>query len=446
MGRGARENVQDVESGDFRNLPGAPKHQEGGTRRRGGGGRERQDERDGSGDGREGKGRRSHTGWFFVALVIAASGTPVSSQDWFSTTLAGSTSGLTNGARLAAQFKGPVAVAVSKDKARVFVCDTGNQMIRAVSLADGSVSTIAGQGTVIGKWIDGDGTNAAFNYPSGLDVEPTGGLYAVVADAFNHRIRKVLLDSPFKVTTIAGASEYADGTYKGGFKDGADTVALFNSPRDVVMQSDGQAVYLVDTGNNRIRKVTFGTVNADGDDIIGPNMVTTIAGQPVPGLVDGTGTVAQFNQPIALTLTPDGQNIVVVDQWNHCLRKVSMSGTVTTVAGGSVRGGFLDGVGKAALFNLPHGITRLDLDKYMVCDRNNQAIRLFDINSGAVSTVAGQVQSQGYLDGKGTRSKFSSPTGLAAVDSGTVAVADYWNQVVRLESTCIKAQKVLRNP
>ena len=318
----------------------------------------------------------SAAGWIFAALAIAVSVTPASSEDWFSTTLAGGESGLANGARLDARFNRPVALAVSKDKNRLFVCDTGNQMIRAVSLIDGSVTSIAGQGQTLGSLIDGNGTSAAFDSPSGIDVEPTQGLYALVADAFNHRIRKVMLDPPYKVSTVAGASEFLDGSYRGGYRDGDGTVALLNSPRDVVFSSDGRSAFFVDTGNNRIRRVTFGQLDTSQDPPVqGPNVVETICGQPVPGLADGAGTVAQFNQPIALAMTPDGQFLLVADQWNHAVRRVKIAGgDVTTVAGGGAEaGGHADGVGTAAKFNLPHGITGMDAlgDRYMITDRNN---------------------------------------------------------------------------
>ena len=71
-----------------------------------------------------------------------------------------------------------------------------------------------------------------------------------------------------------------------------------------------------------------------------------------------------------------------------------------------------------------------------------QVVRLLTLSSGSVTTISGQVMKPGLLDGKGLSSKFSSPSGVAAIDSGTVAVADYWNQMIRLESTCIKASKV----
>ena len=127
----------------------------------------------------------------------------------------------------------------------VYLADSGNNLIRKIS-RDGKVSTVAGSiwMTPFGKsHIDGSRHDARFYGPSGLAVDARGRIY--VADTFNHRIRRIELDS--SLTTIAGSGAK-------GFKDGAPSSAEFNKPVDLAIGDDG-TVYVVDSDNHCVRAI-----------------------------------------------------------------------------------------------------------------------------------------------------------------------------------------------
>ena len=105
--------------------------------------------------------------------------------------------------------------------------------------------------------------------------------------------------------------------------------------------SSGGNVYVVDTGNIRIRKITSSGV------------VTTFAGNGSVGFTNGTGTNATFNRPIGVAVDSAG-NVYVADSSNHRIRKITSAGVVTTLAGNSL--GYVDGTGTNAGFEYPKGI------------------------------------------------------------------------------------------
>ena len=311
------------------------------------------------------------------------------------TTLAGSSSGNTNGTGTAAKFNSPSGVAVDSS-GHVYVGDYNNHRIRKISPA-GVVTTFAGSSS---GYMDGTGTAAQFNRPSGVAVDSSG--YVYVADTFNHRIRKI---SPTGVvSTLAGSSS--------GYMDGTGTAAQFNNPSGVAVDSSGN-VYVADRINHRIRKI----------DSTG--VVTTLAGSTSTGDDDGTGTAAKFNQPYGVAVDSSG-HVYVADRINHRIRKISPTGVVTTLAGSS--SGYMDGTGTAAQFSWSAGVAVDSSGHVYVADSNNHRIRKIS-PTGVVSTFAGSTS--GYMDGTLAAAKFNGPTGVAVDSSGNVYVADYNNNRIR---------------
>lgn len=246
---------------------------------------------------------------------------------------------------------------------------------------------------------NGTGTNARFYAPSSIAVDASGNFY--VADYRNHRIRKVTPAGV--VTTFAGSSQ--------GFANGTGTAAQFNYPNGVAVDGSGN-VYVADTSNNKIRKITPSGV------------VTTLAGSTF-GFADGAGSVAQFAQPFALAVDVSG-NVYVADTHNNKIRKVTPSGTVTTFAGST--SGFADGIGTSAQFSLPSGIMIDASGNIYVGDTNNHKIRKIT-SVGVVSTIAGSTS--GYEDGANSVAKFNGPNGLTLDSSQNIYVADYLNHKIR---------------
>ena len=224
------------------------------------------------------------------------------------TTLAGSptTHGNVDATGSAATFSMPIGVA-RDSSGSLYVADATNHTIRKVTPA-GVVTTFAGSAGQAGS-ADGTGSAARFNYPTGIAVDSSGNVY--VADTTNNLLRKIT--SAGTVTTLAGVVGVA------GSSDGTGGNALFNTPGGLAVDTAGN-IYLADTGNSSIRKVTPA------------GAVTTLAGLPgIAGFKDGTGSDAWFNQPKALTVDGSG-NVFVADTGNASIRQITPAGVVTTLA------------------------------------------------------------------------------------------------------------------
>ena len=159
------------------------------------------------------------------------------------------------------------------------------------------------------------------------------------------------------------------------------------------------------------------------------NVVTTFAGSAgSAGSTDGIGTAAKFNTPYGITT--DGTNAYVADSQNHTIRKIVIStDTVTTLAGSAGSSGSTDGTGTAAKFNSPYGITTDGTNLY-VADTGNHTIRKIVISTGVVTTLTGSSGSSGSTDGTGSAAQFAGPMGITT-DGTNLYVADTNNNTIR---------------
>jgi hypothetical protein len=287
----------------------------------------------------------------------------------------------------------------------LYVADTGNQTIRKVVIATGTVSTIAGAAGATGSGDNAVGTMARFHDPHGIAFD-NGNIY--VADKTNATIRQIVASSG-AVSTLAGSAGNANST------DGTGGAARFSSPRDLVSDRAGN-LYVADSDNNRLRKI----VESSG-------VVTTVAGRDW-GTTDGIGAGASFEGPMAITVDGAG-NLFVADGWGQTIRKVALSGSVvSTLAGTGPNDGLTDGVGAAAQFKRPHGLCVVGNAAY-AADKQNNAIRRIDLSTGAVTTIAGGAK--GSADGTGAAASFNAPWGLASDGAGNLYVADAGNATIR---------------
>ncbi len=309
--------------------------------------------------------------------------------------------GSTDGPSDSATFRNPIDVVVSK-AGDVYVADQLSQKIRKIS-PDGTVSTFAGSSQ---GYLDGVGTGARLNYPTGLAIDRNGVLY--VADAFNSRIRKITPDGT--VTTLAG------GGSGSGIVNGVGSAARFNRPAGLTVDNSG-TVYVGDSENHAIRKIT-----PDGT-------VTTLAGSGSPGFVDGVGSAARFTNPRGIAVGKSGE-LYVVDKGNNVIRKVLQDGTVTTFAG-SGQAGMADGIGTAAQFNQPQYITTDRWGMLFVSDTNNGAIRQVNPDTAEVTRVAGNGVDVS-IDGGDPEWSYIQAIGIAIDANGSFYVT-YSNQVKKID-------------
>lgn len=310
------------------------------------------------------------------------------------TVFAGSTQGFRNAVGTDAQFNSPNGIAIDS-AGNLYIADSGNNCIRKVTPA-GLVSTLAGgvQGN-----LEGTGTSAEFNSPYGLAVGPDGTVY--VADTYNNCIRKI---APNGVTgTLAGS-----GT--AGYKDGTSSVAEFNLPFSLTLDSNGN-LYVADAGNNRIRKVS-----PLGD-------VTTLAGNGISGLVDGSALDASFSIPNDVVVDSNG-NVFVADYGNNSVREISFSGQVSTLSGTGILG-YQDGSGRSAQFDHPTGLAIAPDGTLYIADNGNDRVRSIRPD-GQTSTLAGAGAS-GMATGNANTAEFNGLTDIVAASNGALFVVDTSN-------------------
>jgi Gluconolactonase len=338
---------------------------------------------------------RADTGPVTVTVGGRTATGPVFNYTWIRTasTVAGTTSGLTDGPAAYAQFNNMQQCVVDA-QGNIYVVDHGNTRIRKITPA-GMVSTFAGS-TVGFK--DGQGAAAQFKYPQGICIDTQGNLY--VTDSENFRIRKITPSG--LVSTFAGSGV-------AGQADGTGINAQLALPRGMCIDTQGN-IYFIDL--HRIRKITPAGV------------VTTVAGS-TQGYANATGTAAQFSYPLGICADAQG-NLYVTDSYNDKIRKITAAGVVTTLAGSTT--GYLDGPGSTAQFNLPAGITIDSTGHLFVADQLTHKIRRIS-PEGVVSTYAGNTS--GYLDGALDASRFNEPFGICFDDKGYMYVTDRANYKVR---------------
>lgn len=254
------------------------------------------------------------------------------------------------------------------------------------------VTTIAGQ---YDGFADGPLASAQFDRPADLAITTDGSIY--VADRYNRRIRRIYGNL---VSTYAGngGSDYVDST---GPK------AEFPTPHCITADQNGN-LYVLDANDPRVRKINTAA------------LVSTYAGMATEGYVDGPVSNAKFRYSNGITTDKNG-NVFVADAANHCIRKISAAGQVSTLAGNGLAG-YTDDLGTKAQFNAPYGIAVDKNGNVFVLDVLNYRIRKIT-PAGQVSTIAGTGTS-GTADGNKATAQFGFMQGVAIDGQGNLYVSD----------------------
>ncbi len=314
-----------------------------------------------------------------------------------------------------AQFFVPQSIGLDA-AGNLFVADTGNNVIRRVDAATGTISTVAGAIHVLPLGADGGAPTAAFlNTPGTTVVDARGNVY--VQDSGNNVVRVI--------DAVTGRIRVVAGTGVAGYSGdgGPATAARLSNPIGMAVDRAGN-LYIADTYNDVVRKVEAGT-----------GVITTFAGTGVSGYSGdgGPAAAAQLSGPQALAVDRAG-NLLIADSNNSVVRRVdAATGVITTVVGTGDIGYAGDGGPAAdAVLLFPAGVATDPADNVYVSDSYNNVVRKVDAATGVITTIAGTGRG-GYAGdgGPATAALFSAPQEVAADARGNVYIADFLNHAIR---------------
>ncbi|HWZ34725.1 MAG TPA: hypothetical protein VNW51_01125 [Mucilaginibacter sp.] len=322
----------------------------------------------------------------------------------------------------------------------------------------GTVTTFAGSPFGTNGYADGTSTAALFDGPQNISYNAQNGLL-YISDTYNNAIRTLTTGGTVATLNVSTV----------GYANGALNQASFYGPRGIAFDATGNA-YVADLGNNVIRKISTAGV------------VSTLAGNTIPGYINGDAAKAEFFNPTATVADVSG-NVYVADRTNNVIRKITPAGVVSHFSGyeataGYSQGslpGYVDGDANTSYYNYPVALAMDAAGSLYVADNKNKAIRIVN-SKGEVSTyagglnypkiigsptgialdaqgnmfivdnngrileitnkkvlyvIAGATGTSGFQNGVGAAARFSNPQSIAVDPQGNLYVADYNNNVIR---------------
>ena len=313
-----------------------------------------------------------------------------------------------------ARLNYPVDLAVDRS-GDIYIADDSNNRIRKLTVSTGILTTVAGTGLTTYNGDDIDATTAAINTPEGVGVDGLGNIY--IADTANHRLRKVTV-STGKITTVAGTG--TPGTGKDGIL--ATTSNLFR-PASVAVDVEGN-IYIADSANHRIRKVSAST-----------GLISTVAGTGTRSYNGDNidATTAQLSAPLAVAVDKNG-DIYIADTFNNRLRKVTIStGKITTIAGTGVNSYNGDNIdATTATIANPKGVAVDREGNVFIADSENYRIRKVIVSTGKITTIAGTGIAGFTGDGViAINARLNYVTGIAVDGVDNFYIADTSNHRIR---------------
>ncbi|KAK3285641.1 hypothetical protein CYMTET_6760 [Cymbomonas tetramitiformis] len=349
-------------------------------------------------------------------------------------TLAGAGSpGFLDAAGTVALFSTPYDLTLSSDNIKLYVADFANHMIRMIDCSTRAVTTVAGGGSRGAFFDERDGTGTAAGQPL---IAPC---HFLTRASTSHPV-VIIKAMPGSAGSLCVCQAEDQGRGAG-----------FNNPAGIALSSDDAELYVADSGNHKIRKVTLAT-----------SIVTTIVGGGASGAAlgfthDGTGTSVRIclkgrapgrrtvlprheldemllTSPTGLTVSADGASIFISSiQTNHIF-KAELATGVASVYAGDGNPGRWDATGEEAQFHAPAHMARSssDASAFFVADRDNMLIRRVGLAQGEVSTTCGGASIYGSTaDGTGTAAGLSLPFSMAVGENGKMYVADGGNHRIR---------------
>ncbi len=282
----------------------------------------------------------------------------------------------------------------------LYISDFGNNVIRKVTASTNIITTVAG---ITGKpGAGGDGglaTSANLSYPGGLSFDAAGNLY--IADTYNQSIRMVSATSG-TISTVAG------GHIGAGGDGGPPKSASLQYPTDVAVDASGN-IYIADSNNNKIRKVTVGA----------NPIINTLAGNGTAGFSGdgGPATSAEISFPSGVAVDGAG-TVYIVDDGNSRIRTVS-GGNIAEFAGSDHAQGD-GGKASAALLFFPQRFAWDSKGNMYIADGNNNRIRKVTPD-GIISTIAGNGTFANTGDGgPAIAAEVIRPLGIASDSAGNI--------------------------
>ena len=330
-----------------------------------------------------------------LVLLLQPKPEPVVQYDYVDnvlvTTYAGTgRPGSTNGIVDAATFNSPEGITLDS-KGTIYIADGFTRSLRIINMP-GFVTSISAD------------VNNRESHPSGVAGAANGTIY--MSDTGSNVIYQLSEDQ----SSLTGLF----GSGLTGFANGAAKLAIFNTPKGILIESG--ALYVADTSNHVLR-----VVSNTGD-------VSTFSGSGAVGFRDGRSAIARFHSPTGIAKDPNTGVFYVADSGNHAIRMIDNDGFVTTIAGSGMAGKS-NGKGANATFNFPRDVAVDDLSNIYVADSGNSVIRKIS-SDGTVTTYAGSYAA-GFKNGDATTCQFNSPYGIAIDKVGDLYISDTFNNRIR---------------
>lgn len=296
----------------------------------------------------------------------------------------------------------------------LYFCEIDNHIIRRLDLNNGTVSTVAGNGT---KGYSGDGgpaLKASLNEPYEIRFDRTGNMFFV--EMRNNIVRRV--DAKTKtISTVAG-----NGSQGFSGDGGKATQAQLSSPHSIALDGEG-GLYIADIGNHRIRRValkagTIDTFSGTGEKAATPD------GAPVSGTsLNGPRTMAFEKRGDMFLALREGNAVYRIDMKKHTLHHIAGTGEKGYTGDG--------GPAKSADLSGPKGIA-VGAGGVYIADTESHTIRRIDLKTGVITTVAGDGTQHDGPDGDPLHCGLARPHGVFVGDDGAVYIGDSENHRVRV--------------